>query len=209
LLVLLVGARLHLKWRVHRAVKELADSGAMTRFADFYKVVPPIPDDENLVVQLTNAAALLPPPDDYRNSTLPYVGGSRSRLIGGEPWPEKTRTEAEQYLAERRDGFALVTKALERTQARYFWSCNPYPIWDIQPLSTAKKVANNLKLDANVALETGDTRRAANRVIELYKLGGSLFVEPLAINQLVGNALTFIAQPPLERLLGSESVSAG
>jgi len=205
-LVLLVAARFHLKWRIHRAINDLAEAGGMTRFEDFFDVVPAVPDDENMVVLLTNAASLLPAPSEALDENVPYIGLKRAQLTAGQPWPAAIREAVAKYIDEREEGFALVTEALRRPHARYFSDYDPSS-WDLSALSNAKRVAWNLRIAAEYEMECGNVAAAADRLIESYAVCGTLLYEPLVINQLVAVANVNIARPALEQLLGAGGVA--
>ena len=204
ILLPLIGLRLHLKWRVHRAVAELRADGLPTTWEELESYFNVTPDEKNAGPKLTNIFRLLPDRSSSQSSNLPVVGLALTPSPG-DAWPESMRAAARDYLASLQDGLSALYQALELPDCRYQRKFRPKvgeftaPVWVYLRAATAK-----LSLECLFAIDQADWRRAARASEAQFRLADSLRAEPELIGLLVRNSLVTVAVDACQRLLGSE-----
>jgi hypothetical protein len=112
ILLPLVGLRLHLKWRVHRAVAELRAAGKPVNWADLNRLYhQPVPDAENAFIALTNAYAKLTYPEESEWGVMPVLGTWVNRAAPLD-WPENVQVAVSRFLETQREGLDEAVKAV-------------------------------------------------------------------------------------------------
>jgi len=202
ILLPLIGLRLHLKWRVHRAVAELRAAGKPVNWEDLNRLYhQPVPDAENAFVALTNAYAKLSRPEDAERELIPVVGyfiHSRSAPLN---WPENVRLATEAYLERQQEGLAEALAALELPTYRYSAAYGQKG-YDPDQLSRLKFLVSLLHLQAWHSMVTGNWPEACRSTEAQLRIVEYLTDEPQLMTQLIRLAYIAMAMINTELLLG-------
>lgn len=200
----LIGARLHLKWRVHRAVAELREAGQPTRYNDLYRLQGVVPDAPNMVAGLTNAVIGLrdlSQLSEAERDQLPLIGQARIPPAGS-PWPAEMQTATRDYLDAKAPRFAEIQAALQVSNAWWWASYDPEK-WNVNMLGDVKAVASHFSLQAAYLAQSGQTDAALEPTQRILGIGEKMYRDPLLITHLVRNAIQAIGIQRLEFVLSS------
>lgn len=178
ILVSLVAMRLHLKWRVHRAVAELRAAGKPVNWADLNRLYhQPVPDAENAFIAMTNAYAKLSRPEDAERDLIPVVGRFRESRSAPLNWPENVRLATAAYLEKQQEGLAEALTALQRPAYR-----NPRAYgqkgYDTDQLSQPQFLVSLMHLQARYSMATGDWLEACRMIEAQLRIAEYLANEP-------------------------------
>jgi hypothetical protein len=206
--LLLVAARLHLKWKVHRAVAELRENGKAVSKADLYKKYPRIPDEENAAVLLAEAHAKLPFPTENELDHLPVVGNYTELKADGGRWPAEVLAAVEQCLDQRKDGMEL---ALRGAQLPKYWvdRSEGKPGDSRSTLMDAHFIVSMLSLRARYGIQTEKWDAIPQLIEAQIRIGNHMVSEPSLIGRLVCMAYYSLALFDLERYLNASGLEAG
>ena len=196
-----ISLRLHLKWRVRDAVRELQAAGRPTRYAELLQRQGASEGAANMVTSLTNAIHRLPELDATTRDRLPVVGMTTLPATG-RIWPEEMRTVTRDYLEANRGVLREIHAALTITNAWWWNSYNPEQ-WGISGLSKAKGAAAQLSLEAAFLAQGGDLDGAMNSTSAIFTIGERMYDDPILITHLVRIAVQAIGLSRLEYVLGS------
>jgi hypothetical protein len=199
----LVAMRLHLKWRVHRAVAELKAAGSPTTWEELGRYYNTMAGGVSAGPNLTNIFRQLPQHDLTQSANLPVVGHAMTPPPG-EPWPEPMREATGEYLDSLQEGLELLCAALDSSAGRYDRDFNPR-LFQMVQRATLRAAASRLMLESYYALDQADWKRAVRANKALFQLTDTLREEPDWIGQLNRNAVAAMAIDTCQRLLGVES----
>jgi hypothetical protein len=201
ILVPLAGLRLHLKWRVHRAVAELRAAGKPVNWADLNRLYhQPVPDADNAFIALTNAYAKLSRPEDAERDLIPVVGRFRESRSAPLNWPENVRLATAAYLERQQEGMAEALAALELPTYRHSGSYGQEG-YDPDQLSRLKFLVSLLHLQARHSMVTGNWPEACRSIEAQLRIVEYLTDEPQLMNQLIRLAYIAMAMINTEFLL--------
>lgn len=200
----LVAMRLHLKWRVHRAVAELREAGHPTRYDDLYRLQGVVPDASNMVAGLTNAVIGLRDLSQFspaERERLPLIGEAKIPPAGS-PWPEEMQTATREYLDDKAPRFAEMRAALQISNVWWWVSYDPEK-WNFNMLGDVKAVASHFSLQAAYLAQSGQTDAALEATQPIFEIAERMYRDPLLITHLVRNAIQAIGLQRLEFILNS------
>jgi len=201
ILLPLIGLRLHLKWRVHRAVAELKEEGLPTTWDEVnlhYAVVPP---GQNIGLRLTNLFHRLPSPSLTLRSNLPIVGFELTPRTG-TPWPERMMSASSEYLAQIQTDLDILYGVLGEGPCRYPGKVAPGARTHPEIMGASTKIS----LDSRFSAEVRDYARSAKANKALFQLADTLHAEPAWIGQLVRCAITSMAILDCQHLLSQDAL---
>ena len=187
ILLPLIGLRLQLKWRVHRAVAELKEAGLPTRFTDLNRLYGMSDSTRNFAYALTNAMAAFSDDDKSLTMHIPFWGDA-PKPQPGSAWPAEMRAAVTRYFEVNQTGMVLLHDALSLTNACYFGDYDPAQ-WTISTLVQAKKAAQRLGLSAVSAAEQGRLPDASRSLGAVFAIAETLADEPSVIGHLVRLAI--------------------
>lgn len=202
ILLPLIGLRLHLKWRVHRAVAELRVAGQPTRFEDLNgrgTEGRPI-----LTVALTNAVIQLKRASSLGkelHEALPIVGAADTPRAG-ITWEARQVAATKSYLATNREAMRGIHEAIAAPNAMWQSSYNADGL-DVYGIVHAKQAATHLSFEAAYLAQGGDVSAALRSVAPIFVLAERMQAEPTQIVQLVRVAIQAIGGERLKYVLGS------
>lgn len=202
ILLPLIGLRLHLKWRVHRAVAELREQGKPVNWADLNRLHnQPVPDEENAFVGLTNAYAKLSQPNVAERDLIPVVGTFIANLAAPLDLPENVQLATASYLERQREGLEEALAALRRPLYR-----NPRAYgqkgYDPNRHSQFKSLISLLHLQARYSMVTGNGREACRLIEAQLRFAEYQKDEPEIVTHLFRLAYINMAMINTELLLG-------
>jgi hypothetical protein len=158
ILLPLIGLRLHLKWRVHRAVAELRAAGKPVNWADLNRLYhQPVPDADNAFIALTNAYVKLTYPEESEWGVMPVLGTWVNRAAPLD-WPDNVQVAVSRFLETQREGLDEVVKAVALPAFRLrgtFGEPTRHPDERIP-----SRVRGYLELQARHSMTTGDWSEA-------------------------------------------------
>ena len=184
---------------------------------------PPIPDNQNAASALLdlweseqgefwaqfrrgeslNAPFVSPPVDPG----VPLIGANSLHVPLGQPLDPELLAAGEAYLAQQQAHIEALQIALSRPHSRFPLQFANGSLMVLPHLSRIRREAQNLQLQALVALEHGDSS-AAVRALEVGASVGQLLAsEPILISQLVRIAVDRLELDGLERLLSRQPLS--
>lgn len=206
ILLPLIGLRLHLKWRVHRAVAKLRDAGHPTTYEELYRRQGVIEGAANMVNALTNAVRQSPELPVETRVQLPIIGEAKTPPAG-TPWPESVATATQSYLSANQVALRNIHAAVAITNA-WWWNTYHPEKWDINGISKAKRAAVYLSLEAAFLAQSGDTAGALRSTAPIFVIAEQLYGDPIMITHLVRFAIQASGLQRLEYVLGNGEPSA-
>lgn len=182
-LAILVGLRLELKWRVHRAINGLRSAGLPTRYEDLNRAYQINDSHQNFAAVLTNAMALISDGHSNLIDHIPYWGDAEQPRPG-EPWPLEMRSAVSNYFRINREGMTRLRAATAITNACYFEDFNPEK-WSVRAVVDAKTAAYRLGGAAVYEAEMGDAESATRDLVSVFHIADTLAPQPAIICRLV------------------------
>jgi len=207
ILLPVIGLRLQLKWRLHRAIEALRESGMPVTYGDLYSQQGVIPDASNMVVALTNVMRRLPELDQTELDLLPVIG-MKPTPRPGVPWPGEMADATRNYLSAHREVFSEVRAAIAITNAWWWADYNPEQ-WQRWGIVDAKSASSHLALEAAYLAQAGNVEEAMRSVQAIFDLAERMYRDPILITHLVRGAIQRTALNQLEYVINCGRPSAG
>lgn len=202
-LVLLIVARLHLKWRVHRAIAELREQGIPTRYTDLSEIGSGSGIEPNFATAMTNALHLIVDPEDELNERLPFWGLSTDEPQPGQKWSKDVFGDFSEYYRTNAAGMEALRAAYSITNVFFNSSYHPDE-WNIMVVADSKRATSLLAVAALLSAQSGDVETALNDMRRCFQNPEYMLGEPTLIVHLVRFANERIAVKFLEHLLATD-----
>jgi hypothetical protein len=194
--------RISLAWRVNRETAAIRRAGQPTTWPELDKWYKAVPDSENAALVLTQTFALRCTFPDQRSNQLAnvYIPSCGPRL------PPDMKQLLVDYLDLNRPALARMREALKLSKCRFPITLSPDS--DQSHLAKLKGIVLDLRYEAILAMESGQTGEATAAIEDILKLAKTLDEEPPMISQLVRNAIIEIAARTVERCLNTAEFKA-
>jgi hypothetical protein len=189
--------------RVARQIAALRAAGMPATLEDLQAAMPDVPDDQNMTIPILEQARILEAikftGDHYQQ--LPYIGSDR-KAPSGRRLPAEQLEAARWYLDQASDALPIIHEALklERGCVDVQWKSPALNIL-LPEVTYIRHMAKVLALESAVAAEDGDTRRAAEILLDSCRLERSLDGKPFVITALVRMAVHALARDRIERTI--------
>ncbi len=198
----LVGLRLHLKWRVHRAVAAWQEAGHPVTREDILDRQARRTHANNAFPLLTKAYPLLVAPWETERPLIPMAGGYSNELLEKHGWLEPIRQATSVYLRRQQAALDLAALASERSE---YWE--PLDQGFNQQVKLLQ-LANLISLRARFELHCGSPNEAVRWLVIQCRLGGLLAGDGSYFGTDMGGAALQRAMSDLADLLGSQRANA-
>jgi hypothetical protein len=202
ILLPLAGLRLHLKWRVHRAVAELRAAGNPTTWEELSEYYGRVPDDQNAAPLLTNAFSLLIEKEASEISSVPIVGRGRLPPIDSA-WPQEVMEVTHTYLNEQAATLQAIHTALQRPEYRLYRDHSL--VESFLQYSDALKL---IRLSTRFAAQAQQWPQAWASMLDGFRLPLTLQNEPNLMASVICRSRLHGAVVDLEQLLKVSSPNA-
>jgi len=191
LVILYAGYGKVLSDRVETRLAALRAQGFPTTLGELDEWYPAPPLGKNAAVVYRRAFAKFTP-REKTDKELPVVGEADFPEFG-KPLPHGVRELIAAYLAENKEGIALLHDAAAVKESRYPIDMSMGIATLLPHLTPLRRGARLLQLDTIYSVETGNMDRAVDSMAASLGVGRSLAKEPLPISHLVRIACNAIS----------------
>jgi hypothetical protein len=179
-----------------RRLARLRAEGVPTTLAELDASYPPVPDAENAGIQFLAAAS------GFRGTEAPTLELDYTKRAGlTNPPTEAALAAGRAHLATNAAVLSAIHEALLHPRSRYPINLNAGYQTTLPHLAPLVATGKRLGVCAELAAETGQPKLAAQCLIDLLRLAGTLRREPVVISFLVKTSLEGIATTSAERVL--------
>ena len=195
ILLPLIGLRLHLKWRVRRAVAELRETGYPITWNDLSEFYGRVPDDQNAAPLLTNAFSLFVDKESSEIATVPIVGRGRLPPIDSN-WPHEVAAVTHAYLKEQALLLQAIHAVLQRPDYRLYRDHSR-----VESFSQYGSALKLIRLSTRYAAQAQHWPQAWESALDEFRLALVLQNEPNLTASMICRSFLRGAVDDLEQLL--------
>ena len=190
-------------------VDQLRDEGYAMTTDELVASLPELAPEENSAFLYAEAFALLVEPGvTAYDDQLPIIGNGDTPEYG-VPYPEETLERMRKHLKKNAAAIAKLHEAASLRRGRYpreDWADVEQPLWDFPHHHFNIEATALLCVDAEVAMQDGDTDRATQSIRAAFRVAQSLELEPSMAAQEYRARSNSIALWSLERILNRDAL---